>query len=390
MADLSKKNFDKVIKEMLHEQNTLLAEWTAPVYTLEEILAFKKTTVLRELGKGIRVKYYGKLRREELIAGISETLQREHVLRGFLTLLDENEMNFFDSVALKKHLIIKAILPDFYFQAIGLGLMQSFYHEDKLYFVVPKEIRSVYKKLLKTDFPEEKAFSELLHNYATAAVSLYGIISMEDLVALFNSQNERQTTLLELSTNLLTYVIRSYGYVFWEDYIMSVDLLDDDYQSAEELLKVRDMKPRYSPPREEFLRYADWTYYEETPEITALTHYLLKRLRDPDAVMAFVDEVHDMIIAGVRMEEYIDLLDEADINFKGVDEAKEFYDLLTGVMNNTRIWWNHGHTPNEIANLMAAGKPPMKGQPVTASPKINRNDPCPCGSGKKYKQCCGK
>ncbi|WP_353887272.1 SEC-C metal-binding domain-containing protein [uncultured Herbaspirillum sp.] len=22
------------------------------------------------------------------------------------------------------------------------------------------------------------------------------------------------------------------------------------------------------------------------------------------------------------------------------------------------------------------------------SPKINRNDPCPCGSGRKYKYCC--
>jgi uncharacterized protein YecA (UPF0149 family) len=27
-------------------------------------------------------------------------------------------------------------------------------------------------------------------------------------------------------------------------------------------------------------------------------------------------------------------------------------------------------------------------QPV-ASSKIGRNDPCPCGSGKKYKKCCG-
>lgn len=23
-------------------------------------------------------------------------------------------------------------------------------------------------------------------------------------------------------------------------------------------------------------------------------------------------------------------------------------------------------------------------------PKVGRNDPCPCGSGKKYKKCCGK
>jgi SEC-C motif-containing protein len=26
---------------------------------------------------------------------------------------------------------------------------------------------------------------------------------------------------------------------------------------------------------------------------------------------------------------------------------------------------------------------------VRGSPKIGRNDPCPCGSGKKYKKCCG-
>ena len=32
-----------------------------------------------------------------------------------------------------------------------------------------------------------------------------------------------------------------------------------------------------------------------------------------------------------------------------------------------------------------------KAQPITNDgPKVGRNDPCPCGSGKKYKQCCGK
>ncbi|MBO6202420.1 MAG: SEC-C domain-containing protein, partial [Selenomonas sp.] len=25
-----------------------------------------------------------------------------------------------------------------------------------------------------------------------------------------------------------------------------------------------------------------------------------------------------------------------------------------------------------------------------AAEKIGRNDPCPCGSGKKYKNCCGR
>jgi SWIM/SEC-C metal-binding protein len=28
--------------------------------------------------------------------------------------------------------------------------------------------------------------------------------------------------------------------------------------------------------------------------------------------------------------------------------------------------------------------------PQVAEKKVGRNDPCPCGSGKKYKKCCGK
>jgi uncharacterized protein len=34
----------------------------------------------------------------------------------------------------------------------------------------------------------------------------------------------------------------------------------------------------------------------------------------------------------------------------------------------------------------------LAGQPQTPAPpfaKVGRNDPCPCGSGKKYKKCCG-
>jgi len=36
------------------------------------------------------------------------------------------------------------------------------------------------------------------------------------------------------------------------------------------------------------------------------------------------------------------------------------------------------------------GRPAVKQEPVVAEPKIGRNDPCPCGSGKKFKQCHGR
>jgi preprotein translocase subunit SecA len=33
---------------------------------------------------------------------------------------------------------------------------------------------------------------------------------------------------------------------------------------------------------------------------------------------------------------------------------------------------------------------PVRQEPVKVGPKIGRNDPCPCGSGKKFKNCHGK
>ena len=38
----------------------------------------------------------------------------------------------------------------------------------------------------------------------------------------------------------------------------------------------------------------------------------------------------------------------------------------------------------------AGGLPPERRPVRRAGPKIGRNDPCPCGSGKKFKQCCGR
>ncbi len=42
-----------------------------------------------------------------------------------------------------------------------------------------------------------------------------------------------------------------------------------------------------------------------------------------------------------------------------------------------------GLAPEELPDIPAP-------KPYIAPPKIGRNDPCPCGSGKKYKKCCGK
>ena len=45
-----------------------------------------------------------------------------------------------------------------------------------------------------------------------------------------------------------------------------------------------------------------------------------------------------------------------------------------------------------VTSASAGGDDPAPNRTVrkTAAQKVGRNDPCPCGSGKKYKQCCGR
>lgn len=49
-----------------------------------------------------------------------------------------------------------------------------------------------------------------------------------------------------------------------------------------------------------------------------------------------------------------------------------------------------GQTQARAANPVQAAANPASVQVVRSGPKIGRNDPCPCGSGKKYKHCCGR
>ncbi|RKJ69043.1 zinc chelation protein SecC, partial [Butyricicoccus sp. 1XD8-22] len=51
-----------------------------------------------------------------------------------------------------------------------------------------------------------------------------------------------------------------------------------------------------------------------------------------------------------------------------------------------------GHTPEELSRIDKQHASPIQALPlrVISRGKVGRNDPCPCGSGLKFKKCCGK
>ncbi len=94
-------------------------------------------------------------------------------------------------------------------------------------------------------------------------------------------------------------------------------------------------------------------------ELDSLPGIIKNKLKDPQVKQRFID-------IAKRME-------KDGVDFKSLRQMKK---------------WMKEHEA-ELKAEQATGIPKVE-TVVHEGPRIGRNDPCPCGSGKKYKKCCGK
>ena len=86
-------------------------------------------------------------------------------------------------------------------------------------------------------------------------------------------------------------------------------------------------------------------------------------------------------------------VEEAEARLRAARAARPEIQQATARANDySRYTASKESMPGENANRAASAgaSPQHRPSPVKAGPKVGRNDPCPCGSGKKYKNCCGK
>ena len=94
-------------------------------------------------------------------------------------------------------------------------------------------------------------------------------------------------------------------------------------------------------------------------ELDSLPDMIKGKLKDPAIKKRFID-------IAKRME-------KDGVDFKSIRQMKK---------------WMKAHE-TELKAEANGGTAAKVETVVHEGPKIGRNDPCPCGSGKKYKKCCG-
>ncbi|MCL2288397.1 MAG: SEC-C metal-binding domain-containing protein [Candidatus Bathyarchaeota archaeon] len=224
---------------------------------------------------------------------------------------------------------------------------------------------------------------EQLDLYAKAAGHLYGIISKDEFVKIFNSQNEEQTTVAEVYTLLLPYVLKHRCYGFYKNYLVHVAVLRD-YDWVDYLEREQKDKPRYIPEKDEFLKYS-FDYYEDKCHWLKVCMFLWKIFGTNEHTTQGFAEIRNYISHSNEINELGPIMEKHNFVFSGKKQFKKFFDLLVLAKNNSRVWENKGYTPTELFDIRKQEEP---SQPIIHNVKVGRNDSCPCGSGKKYKKCC--
>lgn len=132
----------------------------------------------------------------------------------------------------------------------------------------------------------------------------------------------------------------------------------------------------------------------EQPPARALRNYLDAHVPDECDDYFFAEKVIEDLLTEVfwgqtqgSVQAFFDILEH---NGFVPDESQlnTLVNLWTNMCNGLPNWPNNGWSPNELMGRMSRRR--MFFNEDGSVMKVGRNDPCPCGSGKKYKRCCGR
>ncbi|MGP4066121.1 YecA family protein [Oceanobacillus sp. M65] len=159
--------------------------------------------------------------------------------------------------------------------------------------------------------------------------------------------------------------------------------------------KKRDDFSFFSFTKEQLLRAGEPDYIERNNSYMQLVQYLTRNYEmDKEEADEIVEECVYETQIGDELGEVITFLGKV-IEFETMESVQQLTDNVVNLMNNTKKWTLKGYSSIEIREQSESGlhpltKPKKNQLNITSNKKVGRNEPCPCGSGKKYKKCCGR
>jgi hypothetical protein len=407
-------------------------------YTREQLLDQARTFELRKCSQ---------LRKAELIDRIVEEFCTEEMMRARLTCLTKEQITLFRRACCAPQDISVNEVAD------GMQLCMYWlggFEEETDRFCVFEEVAETFEEIDDKSFEEEQNKKGWMMKCVHFFIEYYGIAPVEIIYELYKLKakdtiEEMIDLLWSMPVDMVESCIFSMdklGMENWpkEDPLYSskglfvhIPILEDE--EFDYLLKRQMDKEFYIPSVQQIEEICRIEYEASSPAYKKLEIFFQKKMHMPyENAVTWCLQVWENSYDGESPAEMLNKLSESDIVFENDKQMKEFVGLLMEAHNNTRMIENRGHKPNELSRKRFAGGMPtivpgssqaasmlreaapelkamgipidlegsadtiatiiypdgIDGKSIKVEKKIYPNDPCPCGSGKKYKKCCGR
>lgn len=236
--------------------------------------------------------------------------------------------------------------------------------------IVPKEIQEALKLIDREDLDSEEDLElddtfeefdyELINeDYVMDYIAMNGIIANDKLKEIILKNHN-----IDLSQEEMEEITKKYGVCTIEDKYYS---LIDEKTEALQLLSFKSINDDYKALTPDI-------HYLEEEFSNEIDFFVAENWKDEKLQEVLSTFIWYTSKFGGFNKESLDIFkDEYNLNNKDLKKIDEFAKKYKNVI---AIWPLNGYTLNEKKQIKKE--------------KIGRNDLCPCGSGKKYKQCCGK
>lgn len=345
-----------------------------------ELLSLQTKPTLTDIAKRLDIKGYSKLGKDGLVNLVSAYITDN--IDNILCELSYKELDLLKKLA-KEELVEYSFSID-NLNLIGglssLGVLFKLSIKDNYYLIVPSDIKEGINSLTSSkkyisNLKERSEGIDLIDGLMTH----YGLLLGGELYSIITNK-ESKVFKEENLDFYLNYIFRSYE-AFTEGNALIHPFLFSPEDVYEEL-RVR-QTIQYNFSNEDFFvslgKDFKATWGEEVLELKNILSNTKLKKSDIDSLISQLifyikNDMDTQIIVELLTSYSLDLSDKA--------LADSIVNSFSKVFNNTPIWSLKGLTPLESTARQKTT--------IIKDKEPGRNEPCPCGSGKKYKKCCGR
>lgn len=324
---------------------------------LRKISGLKKDILLNNL-----IDSYESLIEERLLLFEED---RYRLLRSYL---DKDGVKIFDDIDEEE------VEKSAYF--IQQGFIYPTVKDGIAVFLMPEIVQNIIKNKNTLDYRRILRKNGDIINVYRGMNKAYGILNIENIKKILNQY--------DLYVDNIEELIKEAGYYYSEYREQSKLFINNEIQDVDNLLE--DIKKEGNQleyariPKDELLLMSNIEYAFSTK---AGKMFYKEFNSTFNSNKEMVQAIMDDLLIDIQENEVSDSIDKI-LDVMEVEEDDVRYaatNLMIKFAHRVRLWKYKGQSINDIKVLEST---------VKSEIHIGRNEPCICGSGKKYKKCCGK